>query len=444
MEYKEFEAIANVENFKRGVHKMLQHTLEDFYGAKVRLVFSPIVGIKTAFDIDITEEPKRELYRVENRKDVILLTIYVQRKDTMYFLGIQLQSPLMPYIENSIFHSTCINIGRRLTEAADNAFRSCSASFNETLAKEIVVGYIGVGRYDISKISYLIDLFLGLRSTTFEGKYFSTGLIVSKSVFAYKKKEKYKKNGRFLRLAKKSLDVDISDKQNTRFWYLADGYRTFFLTDLKKTINSMFVYEGTGGDYVGEMLLSKTLQGADALFRVSKGRELSVVNSEGYEFLHQENKWKFRDYNGLKTCILEIMPNIKSFYDELIKCVLYCSKNDTSSIIWVPKDINTIKDIVSEKTMNEFGIKPIVLKEATNLPIVKRLLSSDGATVIDKEGRIRYFGCIADLSKATIRGIRGTGETAASLLAQNGIAIKISQDGPIKIFIEGIEGHIPF
>ena len=67
-----------------------------------------------------------------------------------------------------------------------------------------------------------------------------------------------------------------------------------------------------------------------------------------------------------------------------------------------------------------------------------------GATVIDKNGKIRYFGCIADISKVTAGGIKGTGETAASLLAQNGMAIKISQDGPIKIFMEGIEGHIPF
>ena len=31
--------------------------------------------------------------------------------------------------------------------------------------------------------------------------------------------------------------------------------------------------------------------------------------------------------------------------------------------------------------------------------------------------------------------LKGTGETAASRLASNGIAIKISQDGTIKIFL---------
>ena len=64
--------------------------------------------------------------------------------------------------------------------------------------------------------------------------------------------------------------------------------------------------------------------------------------------------------------------------------------------------------------------------------------------IIDANGKIRYFGCIADISKAKAGGIKGTGETAASLLAQNGMAIKISQDGPIKIFIEGMDGYIPF
>lgn len=138
------------------------------------------------------------------------------------------------------------------------------------------------------------------------------------------------------------------------------------------------------------------------------------------------------------------VPHVAGFYDMLIRCVLDCSKSDTSSIIWLPKDINTIDNIVLEKSKNVFSDKLLNFNDEKNQPIVKRLLSSDGATVIDANGKIRYFGCIADISKATAGGIKGTGETAASLLAQNGMAIKISQDGPIKMFIEDMDGYIPF
>lgn len=63
-----------------------------------------------------------------------------------------------------------------------------------------------------------------------------------------------------------------------------------------------------------------------------------------------------------------------------------------------------------------------------------RYLSSDGATIVDKDGFLQYFGCIVDLGKIKIQGVKGTGESAAEALAHNGIAIKISQDGLIKIF----------
>lgn len=443
MEYKEFDSIKHISLFKSGPHLVLIHTLEDLFGASVDLVFSPIIGFKTKFNIDITNEPKRELYRVDEPFKTTLMVVYVEHDSVLYYLGIKLSSPQLPYLDSSIFHYARLNIGRKLKIAVENSFKSCVSLFNETLVKDIIIGFIGQGHYDFSKISYLMDMFLELRSTTFEGKFFSTGLIITRSIYAYKKSEEFKKKGRLVKLAPK-IEINITDKLKKRIWFLADGFRSFYLTNLKTDINSMFIYEGMDDDYVGDMLLSKTLLGADALFRVSGGRELSIVNSDGYEFLHQENKWKFRDYNALKTCILKWMPEVKGFYDDLIRYVLYCSKNDTSSIIWVPKDISSIKNIVVEKTMHEFSLPAIKLKDAVNLPIVKRLLSSDGATVIDKDGKIRYFGCFADLSKATIGGVKGTGETAASLLAQNGMAIKISQDGPINVFIEGMDQYIPF
>ena len=240
------------------------------------------------------------------------------------------------------------------------------------------------------------------------------------------------------------MNIELTDKTNTRFWYLVDGYRTFYLTDLKKNINSLFLYDGDDNDYVGEMLLNKTLQGADALFRVCNGREMSVIDSDGYEYIHQENKWKFRDYNALKKYILNKLSFVSAFYDDLIKYVLFCSKNDTSSIIWVPKDMSTIDDYIITATKNVLTKKPLGIMDTVNLPIVKRLLSSDGVTVIDKNGEIRYFGCIVDLRQTNVMGIKGTGETAAALLAKNGMVIKISQDGPIKVFVEGIDVCVSF
>lgn len=54
-------------------------------------------------------------------------------------------------------------------------------------------------------------------------------------------------------------------------------------------------------------------------------------------------------------------------------------------------------------------------------------------------------GYIANMNATKINAVKGTGETAASLLASNGVAFKISQDGTIKVFLnESKCGSIKF
>lgn len=68
--------------------------------------------------------------------------------------------------------------------------------------------------------------------------------------------------------------------------------------------------------------------------------------------------------------------------------------------------------------------------------LIDKILASDGAIVIGKNGKIIFESVFADMSNnsSSVVKLAGSGETAAKLLAQNGIAIKISQDGTIKIF----------
>ncbi len=70
---------------------------------------------------------------------------------------------------------------------------------------------------------------------------------------------------------------------------------------------------------------------------------------------------------------------------------------------------------------NTFTRKNISITDVSCNNIIKRLLSSDGAVAIDTNGKILYYGCIAKLpeSRKQSAGPKGTGETAASVLAQN-------------------------
>ena len=120
--------------------------------------------------------------------------------------------------------------------------------------------------------------------------------------------------------------------------------------------------------------------------------------------------------------------------DSLLFYTLICSKKQISSIIWFPKEIEKIDDLIQPDTKNKFVTEPVNLKDKNLINHIFRCLSSDGATVIDQDGFIQYLGVIVDLSKISIVGLKGTGESAASALAGNGTALKISQDGSIKFF----------
>jgi hypothetical protein len=116
--------------------------------------------------------------------------------------------------------------------------------------------------------------------------------------------------------------------------------------------------------------------------------------------------------------------------------VIYCSKNSISSIIWLPEKINKIDLLVKKQTKNQFINVPISIKDKSFTNHIIRYLSSDGATIIDKLGLLQYFGCVIDLNKIEVKGIKGTCESAAGALVSNGISLKISQDGTIKVFIK--------
>ena len=87
------------------------------------------------------------------------------------------------------------------------------------------------------------------------------------------------------------------------------------------------------------------------------------------------------------------------------------------------------------KSRNRSFRKAVLINEKRHANLIIRLLSSDGVTIIDKQGHLQYYGCIVDLTKVKVRGAKGTGESAAKLLSRNGGAIKISRDGSITLHL---------
>ena len=64
------------------------------------------------------------------------------------------------------------------------------------------------------------------------------------------------------------------------------------------------------------------------------------------------------------------------------------------------------------------------------------LIALDGACIIDQTGRVISFGAIIRNEKGSSEGGRGA---AAKSLSQFGMAVKISTDGYIELFVSGEE-----
>jgi len=278
---------------------------------------------------------------------------------------------------------------------------------------------------------YLIDVVTRLSRTTFEANDFSTAFIYTPSEFDYAKENR---SGSVIRLSAE-YDLLKSPTINKRFWYLADGITSAYLVNTSYKIRNMYIYGNNGDRFLDSYSLRNTLLGMDILFRVTGPNQVSIINSEGIEICNTENKWKLRNYSLICKIIKEYSGmELSSVMDSIISNVIYCSQNRISSIIWLPIDCSKVKtENLLVKDYCAFK-QPISICDPDKSLLVKRILSSDGVTVITNSGIILSHGAIVNLSVVAEKGQVGTGESAAKLLSQNGVSIKISQDGNIKMF----------
>lgn len=99
-----------------------------------------------------------------------------------------------------------------------------------------------------------------------------------------------------------------------------------------------------------------------------------------------------------------------------------------------------VRDIVDVEDRREgIGVKATVLKMVAGGPFHKLdrrlrldLMRMDGATVLDHHGRVLASGAIVKIAPGSTGG--GRQAAARQLGSELGVGIKVSQDGPIKVF----------
>lgn len=433
LHYTEISKLSQYRIFKKYVQEILVETIESFFNCNVIIYTHPAKIFLEEFNIDIHQNNARGFYPIDE-SNLLLLGRIFKNKTLISSVGFKLSgldvertSKLLNVFERALTHF--------LTSEFSLYFENSSIIFGDEIIKKTMATYISKGGYDARQIRHLIEYFFKLRTTSFEGRYFSTGAIFTKTHNFLTGKFDSLRHGHTFGL-EKPFHISITNNINKRIWYLVDGKTSFFLGNKNLNFRSIFTINSqyAENNFIDSHSLSLTLKGGDFLIKVENEKLMSINLSGGDEFLFFENKWKFRNYTHLKNLLLKNINSDIELVDSILFYIITCSKSQISTILWFPEDLKNIDCLINPKTKNSFLKEKINIKNKHAIKHLLRCISSDGACVFSNTGILEHIGVIVNLENAKASGMTGTGETAAAILKQNGLAIKVSQDGLIKIF----------
>ncbi|WP_335919118.1 hypothetical protein [Shewanella algae] len=414
----------------------LLSSVEQLFDCEIEYCDQPISKIQKDYGIDLLSNPKRGTY-IHSASEVTIIGRVLEDKSSKYAMSLTLKNGEFSSIDRllNVFEAA---LSLTLSRSHKFGFADRPSQFGQELIELFIAKYYSKGFFDHRRFLLLMELFKKLATTSFEGRNFTTGLIITKSHYAYAEKGENYRGGKLYELnSPRVLDqINMLDK---RLWYLSDGQSSFFVCNKQLEMRNCFVLDDSTinpDDFNKKHLLSETLLGADALLRVTSENELSIVGASGIEFNYKENRWRIRDLRQISKIIKETLNVSDAFVQALLYYVFYLSKRRFSSIIWIPTDLSDIDSYLMTKnnlTNDRFSILDMNHKST-----LLRLFSSDGASVININGDVISFGSVIDISKASINGVKGTGESVSTLLGENGMSVKISQDGKISLF--GVNG----
>ena len=429
--------LKNYETFRKTGLILLHRFLVELLNCEVNIEEQPIEIFSQYIEVDFTENIKKYAY-ISDENRVVLSVKVIEGDEIIALLPIYLVGKKIGCIAVNYLEQIGSAITIVLTQCYNQNFNGAERLFGEYLQDKVIYSCFAKHIYQTDRVSFLISYLKKLCLLTFENKEFTTGFILTRSIFDFNKEKFHARGGTIYNL-KQPQDIFKFIKPDRRLWYLVDGETSFFLTNQQFKITNIYTIssEKDARNYWDSYSLSKILWGNDIVFRVVNHNQISIVNSDGIEFIAIENSWKFRDYKVIKAIVQENSNLDEDTIDCMIYYVLQCAKNNESSILWFPKDDSEEKLRSALIKCNSIVYGTIDIKEEKNIELVKRIISSDGVTIINAKGEIIYSGCVVNLNKSIeSKKMIGTGESAARLLAENGLAIKVSQDGIIKMYYD--------
>ena len=299
-------------------------------------------------------------------------------------------------------------------------------------------------------IQQLIQLLKNLSYQRYEGKPATTGFLVHRTTEpALRKLLKIRGHGLMPLQPPQTIAPDFLDNPLT--YRFIDGNNLFFVANIQMQVigvmrTSLAAMQTDIERLTQRELFSLVRRAGSGAFAVTVNEvsEIEVLISPARLLVRRKGVWAVFDPDIFRSFLGEGMN--QETVDDLLWTVYAVSKLRHGTVILIHD--GTPRHLASLKKGSVGGDDPIgrlLISRVKGQSIVElkqsgtllRILSSDGMTVLDKNGKLLETGFIIDTSHAREMVIGGGRTTAAIAASFFGKVIKVSQDGPIELYRDG-------
>lgn len=232
-----------------------------------------------------------------------------------------------------------------------------------------------------------------------------------------------------------------------------DGRNSFYIVDNLQSVRGVARIRNPGQFSIYERSATTHLDAAleipnGRLTAAFIGRNSDVVVKSKAKPLLRWNKlyWRATDLTLIDDAIISFggMPEAEA--SALAKAILTCSDLRFGTLCLVARDLANYPNVFGKIDQSNLSGEVTRISAGKSVSellargTVLGILSSDGLTTWSSKGTLVSSGDILDLSSSTgpKYQMQGGGRTQAALAAsQYGLAIKVSEDGPITFFEQG-------
>ena len=245
--------------------------------------------------------------------------------------------------------------------------------------------------------------------------------------------------------------MNVNELESPASYRYVNGHNSFYLIDNWRKIHGFFTATDSNKYGLIErascmhiLPLTKQMPGRVWAAFVGRNNDVNILASGEVHLRWDGNYWHLRDISIL-TSILEEHGCSQETSEQLAMVCLALSDLRSGTVLLVPDDRFSLPKPVGYIDNSDLGeaLRGALLSQSLHDLIssnsILGLLTSDGLTTISKKGIILSCGEIVDIAGATKTQPTGGGRTHAAVAAStHGLAIKVSEDGPISIYKNGI------